>query len=71
MDWFLYDNGLRHERVQINLKADDDIIMLRSGTVIEMIYVNMDKGYIHHMASKSIRDSYLLEIVKPHDSDVY
>ena len=21
MDWFLYDNGLRHERVKVNLEA--------------------------------------------------
>ena len=26
MDWFLYDIGLRHERVKVSLKSETDVL---------------------------------------------
>ena len=37
MDWFLYDNGLLHERVKTDLKTTDDVIITRRHALDKML----------------------------------
>ena len=57
---------------ETNLNVTDDVKIERLCCFIEMLQINMDQGYGHELwAVKGPRDTYLVETVKPCDSDAH
>ena len=48
MDWFLYDNGLCHERVKIFCEADCTFTMVIEFLVYTLVVVNIQLTFLHH-----------------------
>ena len=58
--------------LELNLKAIDNIFMLRSSSIVEILWLGTDKGHGHQIWATEIpRDYYTIEIVKPYDSIVH
>ena len=53
MDWFLYDNGLRHERVKLNFGAQTNLNMQKLMVRFTFFYFRPEMSFLGKFGKKN------------------